>query len=825
MSDNLSIDEIIKRAEEIKKQAELQLEEAEKSLNQKAKVAIDEVTVDPQVVLEKIEKLTEEEEDIKEFVPVNEKKEKTQTIRLNFPKKKSDGTKAFPRIKKEVVEEIDIEEDDEDMKIVGEKDTDDDMKIANFGKNNDEDIFDHDLFIDEKTKPVVISTNTKIVDDGELHEAPTLIARENLDSYLQPNLDSDFDEEMGVQISFDGFNTDDGQASTIDEDMAEKILEQQRKEKVDKFRVFGPDKTDEELGKEEFVGKDYQNENEKAGILANLFNKKALIQLKMISTIVLGLIMLLMVAFKDSEYFPSFLATNSSFSVLSLILLALTLIINSNIIIHGFKFKKGINSDFSVAVLGAVVFVHSTALTFSDDLWIENGVFFGPVLAFAMLMSQFGKRQMMSRIIDNFDFIISSDETYTIENIANKVDVEIISRGVLDEENPLVKTSVKTDFPTNFMEISCKNEPSDALCKILSPVMIALSFVLFVVVGILDNFVTSVNMAVGALAISTPVALIFLINNFLRDMSAQLDKTGSRICGYEGAVMANNTNAIVMEASTLFGENSCDLHGIKVFNETKLDDAIIYAAAVIIQTKSPLSHVFDDVIIGKQSILPKVDNVVYEDKMGTSAWVYQRKVLVGNRNLLINHGVQVPKESFERKYTVRGRKAVYLAVNGKIMAMFVVSYSADPEIKKELKKLESTGINLIVKSCDPYINEDSIANLFGLPRGYVRVMNYSAARVFDKYSDMHVESSPAYMVHNGSAVGFISGMRGAGAIISAKRTINFLVSFGCGLGFATVLLMSIIKGYSQINCLTIIGFQFIWNLFVYIIAKMKQMIF
>lgn len=825
MSDNLSIDEIIKRAEEIKKQAELQLEEAEKSLNQKAKVAIDEVTVDPQAVLEKIEKLTEEEEDIKEFVPVNEKKDKTQTIRLNFPKKKNDGTKAFPRVKKEVVEEVEIEEDDGDMKIVGEKETDDDMKIANFGKNKDEDIFDHDLFIDEKTKPVVISSNTKVIDDSELHQAPTLIARENLNSYLQPNVEGDFDEEMGVQISFEGFNFDDGQASTIDEDLAEKILEEQRKQKVDKFRVFGPDKTDKELGKEEYEGKDYQDEKEKGSILANLFNKKALLQIRMASTLVLGAVMLVMVVFKDSEYFPSFLASNSSFSIFSLILLILTLITNFNVIIHGFKLKRGINSDFSTAVLSVVVFLHSVALTFSDDLWIENGVFFGPVLAFAMFMSQFGKRQIMSRIIDNFDFIISSDETYTIENIANKVDVEIISRGVLDEENPIIKTSLKTDFPTNFMEISCKNEPSDALCRILSPVMLGLSLVLFIVVGILDNFVTSINMTVGALAISTPLTAIFLINNFLRDMSAQLDKTGARICGYEGAVMANNTNAIVMEASTLFGENGCDLHGIKVFNDTKLDDAIIYAAAVIIQTKSPLSHVFDDVIIGKQSILPKVDNVVYEDKMGTSAWVYQRKVLVGNRNLLINHGVQVPKESFERKYTVRGRKAVYLAVNGKIMAMFVVSYSADPEIKKELKKLESTGINLIVKSCDPYINEDSIANLFSLPRGYVRVMNYSATRVFDKYSQMHVESSPAYMVHNGTAVGFISGMRGAGAIISAKKTINFLVAFGCSLGFITVLLMSIIKGYSQINCVTIIGFQFIWNLFVYIIAKMKQMIF
>ena len=41
--------------------------------------------------------------------------------------------------------------------------------------------------------------------------------------------------------------------------------------------------------------------------------------------------------------------------------------------------------------------------------------------------------------------------------------------------------------------------------------------------------------------------------------------------------------------------------------------------AIIMKTKSPLAHVFDDVIVGKQAILPEVDGVIYEDKMGTSA--------------------------------------------------------------------------------------------------------------------------------------------------------------------------------------------------------------
>ena len=42
-----------------------------------------------------------------------------------------------------------------------------------------------------------------------------------------------------------------------------------------------------------------------------------------------------------------------------------------------------------------------------------------------------------------------------------------------------------------------------------------------------------------------------------------------------------------------------------------------------------------------------VDGVLYEDKMGTSAWIYKKKILVGNRDLLINHDIAVPKQAYE----------------------------------------------------------------------------------------------------------------------------------------------------------------------------------
>ena len=208
--------------------------------------------------------------------------------------------------------------------------------------------------------------------------------------------------------------------------------------------------------------------------------------------------------------------------------------------------------------------------------------------------------------------------------------------------------------------------------------------------------------------------------------------------------------------------------------------------------------------------------------MGTSAWIYQKKILVGTRDLLIHHGVAVPKIEFENKYTRKGRKALYLAVAGKISAMFVVSYNADNNIKKGLRKLEKSGITILLKSCDPYINEENIMEIFDLPEGFIRVMTSSNARIFEKYSNMVVEKSPAYTVHNGTALGFISAVRGSESLVSLENSLSVLVSFGSSIGFGVAALLGFLNGMSQLNALNVIIFQSVWSIFVLIISKIRR---
>lgn len=571
------------------------------------------------------------------------------------------------------------------------------------------------------------------------------------------------------------------------------------------------------------IKKEYESADEQSAFSKRLDDARSSASLNLKITFALTFVLGLLTGFKDSSYLPSLLLDSTPYIITLLVLFVIVCVVNARIFMHGFKLKGGINSDFPICVAEIIVFVHTILLLIDSNLLLDDGTLYPFAGAFALLLSGLGKYTFITRIRTDFDFIANQKEKYTVEPIVNKVDAGIISRGLLTGE-PNLKASIKTDFATKFLDISSVDEPADKISKYVGALSLLLNTILAVVVGLINqNWHLGVNAFVCAMCITTPCYALFCTNNTLLGVSKQLRTRGAMVNGFEGASVTSDANAIVIEAQNLFGPRSCEIHGIKTFNGAKADDVILKTASVIINTKSPLASVFDDVIIGKQAILPEVDDIVYEDRLGTTGWIYRKKILVGTRDLLIHHGVPVLKEDFEKKYTRKGRKVLYLAEAGKLMAMFVVSYSADPQLKKALRKLEKSGMTILVRSADPFINDESIAELFELPDGYIRVMNSSNGRAFEKYSNLFAQKSPAYIVHNGSALGLVSAFSAAEDLQETRKLISVLISFGSALGLGVVGLLAFVGGIDQLDAIKVALFQAAWCIFVNLLAKIKSL--
>lgn len=827
MSENLSIDEIIRRAEEIRKKTVKTAQSAMEDIDLSAREITERNIEVPKA---EVREITIASKPATAEADADNEKQKTAVVKVQTE------TAQREKQKSEIEKTRVVDQKTRTVSVGDKTGIVDDVKEFKkkksfFSSQAAEPVYSKQP-PEMVERPATIKSKSRFDKTSDLEEIPTIVAVEELErtrisigrqAPAQISENDSFDSDEGDQIILDGFDDTTEQVAKIDEELAERQLRERRKEKVGKFRLFSPDEIENENGRKGIVKEDYENDDEKTVFLEKLFASRSSVDFSLVVTLIIGAVLGLLTGFRNSAYLPTFLMSDIVYYTVMAFLYAVVLVVNVKTIIHGFKLKHGINSDLPINIACIAIFVHTILMVFDSDYTIVGGNSYALVGAFALFMSALGKRAMLTRIIENFEFLVSLPETHTVETIANTVDATIISRGVLTGEANL-KTSIKTDFTTKFLDIGCSDEPADRIAKTTGGVLMLFCVILFAVSSIFNKDVhIGLNTAMCAVCISLPCFSLFCTNRALLGISRRLKDNGAMINGFEGAGVADNANAIVIEALDLFGPNSCEIHGIKTFNGAKADDVILKTAAVVMNTKSPLSYVFDDVIIGKQTILPEVDGVVYEDRLGTSAWIYRKKILVGTRELLIHHGVKVPKEEFEQKYTRKGRKILYLAVAGSVMAMFVVSYSANPKLKRELRRLEKSGITVLVKSSDPFINDESIAELFSLPEGFVRVMNSSNGRVFEKYSDMCVEKSPAYVVHNGSALGFVSAMSAAENLEDMRRLLSVLISFACVIGFGVVALLSFIGGTGQLGALNVVIFQLAWCVFIEIISRLKRL--
>lgn len=254
----------------------------------------------------------------------------------------------------------------------------------------------------------------------------------------------------------------------------------------------------------------------------------------------------------------------------------------------------------------------------------------------------------------------------------------------------------------------------------------------------------------------------------------------------------------------------------------RVDEAILYTASMIITSDGPLANIFDRVILGRRELLPEVESLAYEDKLGLSAWIHNRRVLVGSRELLNNHNVAIPNKEFEDKYLHDGRMPLYLAVEGKIAAMFVVSYQSDPDIASLLKKTERNGLTILVRTSDANITEDAIESAFRLPPNEVKIINAVAGDIFKNCREEELESTPAYILHDGKTETFLRSLLAAFSLNSLIHVSAIVQTAAAAIGLAVLAVLAFASGLTQIGAVQIIVYQLFWTLVTLTVPKLKK---
>jgi len=632
-------------------------------------------------------------------------------------------------------------------------------------------------------------------------------------------------EEDDMQLSFEGFNTEE-EVQIVDEEEVERELIKKRRKKAAEFVVstepeeeFQDDDNGIKFGLDE-----YRNVNDKFKVEFNLKKqeKKALINTVICSVCFVLLVVLSLVA--SAVYAPNSLVHKNEFPVILLNFLV-TLVacsVSKDIIVDGFASFKGLkfNRNSGCAVALVAVLLQNISFFFAV-LPFENSLsLYSAVAVLPLVFNCFSGLLEARRLRKNFQ-IVTENELYSISHIERKETAFEIGRGLLLDE-PIILASQKTNFPGRFLELSKKYYPSDELNKRTVPITFLVALVVGVITTVISrNAFNGLSSFTAVLAISAP-CFVFLCDNLaINKLSAKLRKKGSVITGWEANRMCAVANGITVDSTDVFDKDGGNVFGIKTFHSMKVDDAILYTAAMVVASGGALGNLFRRVVMDRVELLPPVDTLAYEDKLGLSAWIQNRRVLVGSYDLLRNHNVEVPDKTFVEKYTHDGRYPLFLAIEGKLGAMFIVSYDVNQENAKLLKLIERESISLLLRNDDANITDNMVASSLSIPNSGIKVISAVSGDILNSYVNEKRTAADSVLMHNGKSSSYLHAVASALSLGKIKRSSLVLQTGAIAVGVAFAATFSFIAGGAELSIIPLIITQLVFSVIAIINTRMK----
>lgn len=675
--------------------------------------------------------------------------------------------------------------------------------------------------------PGIVMKNRQVAQNTDgIAPVPTLVPAEYEYEQEKTRFISDMSIEKNEddnQLMFDGFaeNEDVLQQS---EEQAEAELRENRKEKVQDFvdgNLIFKQEVDESIGKKRYarqsvsVIREYFGPKDENAVRKVFETEKKGIVLKLISVSVICLVMSILAAIAGSDNGNFELYGNNEFvySLFQLFLLAVASFISIRPIKNAVNNIKNLVVDADTvvalsAIIGAVQCVISFA--FTDSVESVASLTTGAAVI-PMIMKYVGELIQCNNDSANFEVLADQvSDCYSVENIDDEDVANEISRGLL-LAGPEIKYSTKVGFPQKFVELSRSADITGSTCK----TTILLSLAVGLVVGIIALIMTS-NLFVGISALTATVlmglpmatGLVSAIN--LRATNKLLNEEGTLINGYSAVEDAVNSNGVIIDCCDAFEEGGCNIEGMKTYHKMRIDEAILYTASVVIASGGVLADVFKGVIDGKKELLLPVESLAYEEKLGCSCWIHNHRALVGNRDLLVHHNVETPDRELEEKYKQMGKNVIYLAIEGKIAAMFIVVYKANQETAKYIRELEKDGLTIFFRTSDANITERFLEHEFGLPENVVKIINPVAGDMFTKISNTEKDRTDAKIIHDGTTKTMISALHGAFVINSFVNSSKLIQLIASIIGVIIVALLTFLSGLSQIGVWQILMYQAVW---------------
>ena len=508
-----------------------------------------------------------------------------------------------------------------------------------------------------------------------------------------------------------------------------------------------------------------------------------------------------------------------------LLVLLLVGLISKDSIINGLKPLKHFrgNSETALSCAYAACLLQQVVSIFMSGAFFGSHMFlYTAIVSLGFVLNSMGRIIMVLRVKENFKFITAKSPAYCAKILKDDELSHKMLSGTI-ASNCVVAYQHKTESLSDFLKISYAPDPSEELSGKLAPITLVSSVFVAIVYGILmKTFVGALSALAVMSCISIPFAALLTGNLPLLLMCKNSLKHNAMISGHPSVRQFSGCDAVTVNAKDLYPKTSIKLKHIEYFAQYRVDEAMLCAAVVMKEAGSPLYRAFKDILKKNAGSLPKVESVIYEDKLGLVGWINGERVLIGNRKLLDRFHIYIDDALSETKHKNSGNDVTYIACSGQLIAMVVTKYTPDENIKRELSRAQRHGICFAVTTTDSNITAEKIASDYEIYARSIKVLSTGFANSVSDVCSKKEDSSKAFFATRGS---FVSFMHALTNIIAFRHnlTIGLIIEiFGLILGVLLCATMVLYASVSILGIIEMLLYMLFWGVAT-IIAQLVKM--
>ncbi|GAW93733.1 heavy metal translocating P-type ATPase [Calderihabitans maritimus] len=291
---------------------------------------------------------------------------------------------------------------------------------------------------------------------------------------------------------------------------------------------------------------------------------------------------------------------------------------------------------------------------------------------------------------------------------------------------------------------------ADVISAYFVPAVVAIAVVTFLIwYFIVDpgNFTRALINFTAVLVIACPCALGLATPTSIMVGTGKGAENGILIKGGEYLEKAHRLNAIILDKTGTITKGEPEVTDVVGLNEMNEEEILRLAAIAEKNSEHPLGQAIIAGAKAKGMDIPDPNNFNAIPGHGVTVEVEGKHILLGNRKLMRQHGVEIAEvEEKVQELENQGKTAMLMAVEGKMAGIIAVADTVKEHSQEAIKDLQRMGIEVWMITGDNRRTAEAIAKQVGIKHVMAEVLPEDKA---NKVQELRQQGKVVGMVGDG----------------------------------------------------------------------------